>query len=297
MANSRLERLRLPERAYDVEHLRPWVLDEVATAKKGRPVHSGFPTREALLAEDRKRLRLARRLLRERHPAINRKQVRALIATLKPNGAKGRMRYGSARAYKRLQVRVIGALLKLMAEQSQTEFRFFTLLKRAWIIPESELTVERVRSVVRSFRQLFQRADTRGLRGYLFARLDGAFDTGGKVWILHFHGICTGEIANFIDGVLRERAPFAGDDYIVYPVQIEPIREAVSAASYVNKHYWDCLFNNGLRGNERKRMPQGRVKEPYSTIYLSVLNQLPVGELYCVKNIDISDGYLVPKPQ
>lgn len=289
----RLESLRPPEEEFDLRILKPRSADRLRLSGAKLP-STCLPSAKRHRMEDKLRLERARKLLQRNHPSIDSELLSGLIRTLS-RGEAEQIKAGSASDLRWVQVRLTGAVLRLLSELPPKGYSAYaaTVMSTKWVLKPGELTVARVHSILREFEENFRREEAQGLDGHLVAKLDGEFDVANKLFVLHFHMICTGEMAGFLRSRVAKKPAYRGGDYIVRPVLVRDLKNAPYQVSYISKNHWVKGTNNGLRGKDRVRYSGGRIPEPYATQYLSVLNAIPLSKLYVFINVAIRDGALV----
>lgn len=289
----RLESLRPPEKEFDLRVLKPRSADPLRLRGVKRPSTS-LPSAKRHRIENELRLERAIRLLKRSYPSVDSELLAGLIRTLS-RGEAEQIKAGSASDLRWIQVRLTGAILRLLSELEPKGYSAYaaTVMSTKWVLRPGELTVARVHGILREFEENFRRKEAQGLNGHLIAKLDGEFDVANKLFVLHFHIICTGEMAGFLRSRVAKKPAYRGDDYIVRPVLVRALKNAPYQVSYISKNHWVKGTNNGLRGKDRVRYSGGRIPEPYATQYLSVLNAIPLSKLYVFINVAIRDGVLV----
>lgn len=257
-----------------------------------RPPCAGLPSAESKREEDRQRLAAAKRLLKANHPLLDDELLRGLIKTLRYRGDE--VTLGSAYRFREIHINVTGAILRLLRDIPKKKYPAYsaTILSRKWLVKPADLTVATVLRIIKEFRRNFRRGGTR-IKGHLIARLDGGFDYCKGVFVLHFHAICTGEMASFLRRRVAKKPAYRGNNYIIQPVRVEKLVNDAYKVSYISKDHWVKEWNNGKLGEERERFSGGRIKEPYSTLYLSVLDAIPLSEIYVLVNVRIKNGSFV----
>lgn len=289
----RLETLRPPEEGFDLRFLKPRSADRLRLSG-AKPRSTCLPSAKRHRIEDRLRLERARKLLKRNHPSVDSELLAGLIRTLSRGDGEQR-KAGSASDSRWIQVRLTGAILRLLSELAPKGYRAYaaTVMSLKWVLKPVELTVDRVLSILREFEENFRRKEARGLKGHLIGRLDGEFDVDNELFVLHFHCVCTGEMAPFLRARVAKKPAYRGNDYIVRPVLVRSLDNPAYRVSYISKTHFVKGTNNGLRGADRVRYSGGRVPEPYGSHYLSVLNAIPLSKLYVFINVAIRDGVLV----
>lgn len=289
----RLESLRPPEKEFDLRVLKP--RSTAPLRLRGAKRHStSLPSVKHHRIENELRLKRAKRLLRRSYPSVDSELVAGLIRTLS-RGAPDGVRAGSATDMRWIQVRLTGAILRLLSELKPKGYSayFATVLSMKWVLRPEDLTEAKVLRILREFEGNFRRHEAKSVKGHLIAKLDGEYDVDNQLFILHFHAICTGEMASFIRKRVAKKPAYRGNNYIVRPILIKNLDNPAYQVSYISKNHWVKGTNNGLRGDDRKRYSVGRIPEPYATQYLSVLNAIPLSKLYVFINVAIRDGVLV----
>lgn len=289
----RLAALRAPEEEFDLRVLKPRSADPLRLSG-AKPRSTCLPSAKRHRIEDRLRLERARKLLKRNHPGVDGELLAGLISTLS-RGQYDCAKAGSAAAFRKTQIHLTGAILRLLSELEPEGYSAHaaTVMSTKWIVKAEELSVARVLSILREFEENFRRKDARGINGHLVGKLDGEFDVENESFILHFHCICTGEMADFLRDRVAKKPAYRGNDYIVRPVLVKPLKNPPYRVSYISKNHWVKGTNNGLRGADRVRYSGGRVPEPFGSHYLSVLNAIPLSKLYVFINVAIRDGVLI----
>lgn len=289
----RLDTLRPPEEAFDIRILKPRSADPLRLSG-AKPPSTCLPSAKQHRKEDRLRLERARKLLKRNDSLVDTELLERLIRTLS-GGAGERRSAASAADFRWVQVRITGAILRLLSELGPRGYSAYaaTVMSKKWVLKPEELTTGRVLSILREFEENFRRQEAQGLKGHLIAKLDGEFDVDNELFVLHFHCICTGEMACFLRGRLAKKPAYRGNDYIVRPVFVSTLGNPAYQVSYISKSHWVKGTNNGLRGADRVRHSGGRIPEPFATHYLSVLNAIPLSKLYVLINVAVKGGVIV----
>ena len=170
--------------------------------------------------------------------------------------------------------------------------KFVTIISDQWRLKPSELTPERLKRITKAFRQRFRRKCAQGVKGHLVAVLDGSYDEFYGVFQIHFHGIATGEMIDFIKTKVRSARAFKATPEVLFPIKCQALKNPPRQCGYLWKWCWDVRRENGLQGDDRRVYKSKKMPEPFSTHYLSVLAALSHSDVMFMINITVENGLL-----
>lgn len=224
----------------------------------------GFETEEAAAEEDKTRAAMLRAAAENMKDSSRRKRILELAKRLDSRAAPGTM--ASKRFMRRLRIKVVGAMLELMAAKPLSETRFFTLIPPSWGGSRDDFRSFDLKRRLAAFRQVLNRYDAKEADGWLMLFVEVDYDRTIGRYQFHMHGIASGGMVQVVDA-LRTRAMFEPSENVRNPVRARRIEDgdghAAKVASYCLKGMGPMSYSYVGDDGVRRRSPnKHRLGEP-----------------------------------
>lgn len=184
-----------------------------------------------------------------------------------------------------------GAVLDLLEREAALPVKAFTLLSGKWMIPSDEMTAERLLKLKKTIRNDIDRLKTVEGPGFVIAGFDGEYDEALDTYFVHLHGVLGGAYIKAFQRELRDRPKFRPCPFVLRPLRIADLADPPRQVSYIIKSFWGATNSEQPR-SESKMAPRRmrRMPEPYSTIYLTALNELDPSGAMIVAGLELREG-------
>ncbi|MBJ7438983.1 MAG: hypothetical protein JHD35_08180 [Sphingopyxis sp.] len=230
MSRRGIDRLPKPPKKYQIQ---PGVLED--------GTWFAFETKDEAKEEDKERCKRASRLISKKRKIDHqwrRSEIAALIDRIDSAST-----VASSVYMRKHRKRVGGHLLRLMSRDI-TAVRMFTLLPANWIYPAGSLCEADAVKLLTALRQALRRKGANRASGWLFAFIDGEYDSASDTFRLHVHGLASGEMIDVVKRMkgTRNLQPFSKskrEGAVRRPVLSQKITTTpIRAATYVMKSHW-----------------------------------------------------------
>lgn len=255
---SALQKLTVPQAAYDIERLLP--------RRDINGKRRGFESKSDAAAEDALRVRMLRVLAAGRADILaeNASELASRLASDRPPQT-----LASARFLREMRVRFTGALLNLAEPWPDEDLRLFTALSSRWEVRAKDLKSLDPSKLREQLRSQLNRAGAKDASGFLIAVYEAELEPVSRIYRFHAHGLVAGEMIDVLEK-LHALDAYTSRPGVWKPLQVNKLKQDKSRAeafSYLLKSYWQQRrFGPVGLGRElkRERRPH-RLDEPHHT--------------------------------
>lgn len=195
MARRSIEDLPAPSPGYFITALPAPPADAMGYARQT------FESSFAVAREDRIRIRLC-----EQASLVAGRQQRRLMRKLRARHPPKTL--ASSRRWRRLRIRIVGAVWKLVAEgpwdhRERGAVALISVTPRSWVFTPAQLREVRGEQLIARLRSWLNRNGAAQADGFLIACLHGEFEPGHGVYRVHVHGVAAGSMISVVDNLRK----------------------------------------------------------------------------------------------
>ncbi|TXM94778.1 hypothetical protein [Methylobacterium sp. WL116] len=205
--------------------------------------------------------------------------------------------FASSSYMRRFRLRFVGAVLKLIRENSAAGVRLVTIIPREWRIQGRDLPTIKPKQYLERFRQQLIRAGLHETDGWFITFLHGDYDPNHDTYQLHLHIVMTDDLVPVIDRLRLLPAYRAGDPsqpgYVRQPIRVLGLSNPERRVSYhLAQAFWPSKPSYEKDGVWRRHPRRQRIPNPRLAEWLMWIDRQSFGDLLMLRGCRLGGGTL-----